>query len=293
MKHTTLTAFLLTCALAGFSENQFHFKKVDQGFRISDGETEVIQFMRTKSEPSSCSEDFVILLPNSNIENAAAPTFDRADAHEVIVDFNNFFLDNLPLPMTSNAFVKEISKVQFYKTETEDQAVFTYITLWKTSPNDRPFFQVRTEVSIHKEEKNMRRIDLSLTIRALRYNLDILSDEKNDAAGMVLQLNNETNTLPNFQYNAQLFQSNLLALNAQDKNKNNFVFYAWTNNMLSSTWNFDSEKWALNSYQNSNNKLPISVKGDQTLKYSIFVSQKKINTKQVKTLISNMESKRK
>jgi hypothetical protein len=292
MKQTVLTTFLLTCALVGFSENQFHFKKVDQGFRISDGETEVIQFMRTKSEPSSASEDFVILLPNSKIENAAALTLDRTDAHQVIVDFDHFFLDNLPLPMASNAFVKEISKVQFYKTETEDQAVFTYITLWKTSPTDRPFFQVRTEVSIHKEEKNMRRIDLSLTIRALRYNLDLLSDEKNDVAGMMLQLNNETNTLPYFQYDAQLFQSNLLALNAQEKGKNNFIFYAWNNNSLNNTWNFNPEKWALNSYQNSNNKLPISVKGDQTLKYSIFVSQKKINNKQAKTLISRIEKQK-
>ena len=247
MKQTVLTTFLLTCALAAFSENQFHFKKVDQGFRISDGETEVIQFKRSVIDPASTSEDFVILLPNSKIENAAAPTIERIDAHEVIVDFDNFFLDNLPLPMSSNSFVKEISKVQFYKTDTDDQAVFTYITLWKTSPTDRPFFQVSTKVTIHKEEKNMRRNDLNLTIRALRYNLDLYSEEKNDVAGMVLQLNNETNTLPNFKYDAQLFQSNLLALNAQEKGKNNFIFYAWNNNSLNNTWNFNPEKWALNS----------------------------------------------
>ena len=109
---------------------------------------------------------------------------------------------------------------------------------------------------------------------------------------MMLQLNNETNTLPYFQYDAQLFQSNLLALNAQEKGKNNFIFYAWNNNSLNNTWNFNPEKWALNSYQNSNNKLPISVKGDQTLKYSIFVSQKKINNKQAKTLISRIEKQK-
>jgi hypothetical protein len=289
MKQIALTTAFVFGILTGFSENQFHFKKVDQGFRISDGETEVIQFMRTTIDKTTTSEDFVMLLPNSRLNNTSGVALNHSEAHEVLVDFDHFFLDNLPLPMASNSFVKEIAKVQFYKTEHEDQAVFNYITLWKTSPSDRPFFQVSTKVTIHKENKDLRRIDLCLTIRALRYNLDLYSNEKNDAAGMLLHINPEIDGFQNIRYDAHLFQNNLLALNAQEKGKNNFVFYAWNSNSLSNMWNFNPEKWALNSYQNQNNKWPISVKGDQTLNFSIFVSQKKINNKQVKTLVSKIE----
>lgn len=178
MKQQSIFLLILLALFNSVAAQKINFKKGNGGFWISENEQNIFFFQRNLNDS----------IPNYARNNYFHPVYDL-NGKCITEDFpadhlhhrgifwawHQVLVDGKPIcdPWELKNFTQNIDQIEF-KQGDEGIGLFSYSSFWHTLDNDEdPFMRENTHITVYPRKLNYRRIDFSIELRALEYNLEI------------------------------------------------------------------------------------------------------------------------
>lgn len=300
MKKLLIISFILLAQT--LQAQQIHLSKGDGGFWFSENGKKILFFQRELNDsiPAFARNNYFhpVFDLNGNCITEDFPA-DHLHHRGIFWAWHQVIIDSVQIcdPWEIKNFTQKIDQIEFVSAE-NGNGILTYSSFWHTrdNPNDA-FMRENTNVTIYPRQLNYRRIDFTIKLRALEYNLQMggSSDEKGYSGFSVRLITNESTQFTDRKNNRIIPENKGIDAGelidiSNKKMKSGITIISWPQNP-------ENEKWILRQTRSMQNcawpgpvPVEISVLKPLELKYTLIIHKGNRKNVPLNNLLENIQT---
>jgi hypothetical protein len=266
---------------------KLHIKKENNGYWILENNQKIFFFQRTLNDsiPSHSRNNYFhpVYDLNNNCITEDYPS-DHLHHRGIFWAWHQILVNDEPIcdPWDIKNFYQNITEFEF-SGDVNNNGVLKYTSFWHTVDNpDDPFILEKTVVSIYPKQRHYRRIDFTISLKALENNLSIGgSDNEKGYGGFTVRMKTDENTVFTNPKNDKIKPTNLAIQAGQfvdisnSKKKSGVTIISWSQNDGKENWILRESASAQNIAWPGREPIPLSSSENTTLKYSLIIHKGK------------------
>ena len=301
MTNRIILLLVLFALFQSVSAQKIHLSKGDGGFWINENDQKILFFQRNIND----------LVPDYSRNNYFHPVYDL-NGNCITEDFpadhlhhrgifwawHQILVDGKPVcdPWELKNFTQNIDQIEFKQNE-EGNGVFSYSTFWHILDHpDDPFMREHTTVTVYPRDINYRRIDFTIELHALEYNLFMGgSDDVKGYGGFSIRMKTNKSTQFTDINNRKIIPENeaveigSMVDISNEEMKSGVTIISWPQNPGDVKWILRQTKSMQNCAWPGREPVEISVIQPTVLKYTLIIHKGKRKNVPIDKILGNIK----